>query len=688
MATNKTNTIQSKIKKDKTFIPNIQKWLKKEVDQLKSEWLSRDAINKALSDRLNKGIGADGIQALRDGVKKQNNISSNVWPEPELFAEPKDTTVDTPIQQENITQEPTTQLQTLRERVAKQVAGRKTREELLIEAREDGWRQDLLAQQEAFWREARNVLEDIENISKGLESEGWAITNIAASRIREARSAPLRETLTSLVKWQELTAESIEQLDKSLEWILEARRLDREDEIGRLASEIEASDLSWAEKQELISELQVQTAQSKQRDELEIFRQKEQIKADIEAREQESIASTWLTLWQNVILGKLIKNFDVKEDSLVANSIASLIREWKTEQEINKILGLSTDSQGNFVDDTQFARREKLRKEFESKPWVKTYREAVLQHQGTIATLWQASWPWDVAAVFQFMKTLDPTSVVRESEFDTAASSAWVLEKFNAWNVFEKFRNGAILWEQDSDTREAFVKTVNELFKIKKNNYDWLARQMINQALRDGVDPRSVVLDLDEVPWASSLTRDSYTNLSDEDIIWIDDVYGFSTSDWQTFNINSWGFNTGDQTPWTKDIWLGTVTQDYGDVSPLSQDNVKLVDGRVWTPWIDIDGRIWDPIPSTVSWTVKIIKSNSWLGNRVVVIDENEVQHIFSHLNDFNVVDWQRIEKWQQIGTMGNSWSVIAWPWWDGSHLDYRVKSKQGWENPNKFLIW
>jgi hypothetical protein len=74
------------------------------------------------------------------------------------------------------------------------------------------------------------------------------------------------------------------------------------------------------------------------------------------------------------------------------------------------------------------------------------------------------------------------------------------LEKVNAANIFEKFKNGAILGEQDSKTREAFVKTVNELFNVKKKNFDGLARQMINQAIRDGVDPKSVVLDLEEVP--------------------------------------------------------------------------------------------------------------------------------------------------------------------------------------------
>jgi hypothetical protein len=70
-----------------------------------------------------------------------------------------------------------------------------------------------------------------------------------------------------------------------------------------------------------------------------------------------------------------------------------------------------------------------------------------------------------------------------------------------------------------------------------------------------------------------------------------------------------------------------------------------------------------------------------------MIIDKQGNEHFFNHLDGFNVKDGQTINKWDQIGTMGNSWNVIAWPWWDWSHLDYRVKSKQWWIDPNKFLM-
>ena len=50
---------------------------------------------------------------------------------------------------------------------------------------------------------------------------------------------------------------------------------------------------------------------------------------------------------------------------------------------------------------------------------------------------------YDTSLVFQFMKALDPSSVVRESEFDTAAKSAGALEF--AKNFFEKMTSGKFL---------------------------------------------------------------------------------------------------------------------------------------------------------------------------------------------------------------------------------------------------
>lgn len=62
--------------------------------------------------------------------------------------------------------------------------------------------------------------------------------------------------------------------------------------------------------------------------------------------------------------------------------------------------------------------------QFDSNPVIKNYNEQWNRAEGIKAILSRPwSGPGDMATVFEFMKALDPTSVVRESEYATAAST-------------------------------------------------------------------------------------------------------------------------------------------------------------------------------------------------------------------------------------------------------------------------
>jgi hypothetical protein len=74
-----------------------------------------------------------------------------------------------------------------------------------------------------------------------------------------------------------------------------------------------------------------------------------------------------------------------------------------------------------------------------------------------------------MSAIFTFMKTLDPSSVVRETEFDSAAATAWVLNADSIWQSLEKNINGQFLTKQQ---REDFKKIAKEFIKVKANNYN------------------------------------------------------------------------------------------------------------------------------------------------------------------------------------------------------------------------
>ena len=86
--------------------------------------------------------------------------------------------------------------------------------------------------------------------------------------------------------------------------------------------------------------------------------------------------------------------------------------------------------------------------------------------QGLVATALQESGPGDISFIFQYMKFLDPNSVVREGEFATAAEAGGVPE--NVWNMYNKLLDGEIL----PDTVKAdFLQTASDMYLIQIDNY-------------------------------------------------------------------------------------------------------------------------------------------------------------------------------------------------------------------------
>jgi hypothetical protein len=96
-----------------------------------------------------------------------------------------------------------------------------------------------------------------------------------------------------------------------------------------------------------------------------------------------------------------------------------------------------------------------------------------------LAGLNAESWPWDMAWVFAFMKTLDPTSVVRESEFEAAARSAGVKEEVS--NIWKKISEWKILTPKQSEEfkkiAEAFIKAKAVVYETKYNDTTKLLKQ-------------------------------------------------------------------------------------------------------------------------------------------------------------------------------------------------------------------
>lgn len=97
--------------------------------------------------------------------------------------------------------------------------------------------------------------------------------------------------------------------------------------------------------------------------------------------------------------------------------------------------------------------------------------------------------PGDLALVFEFMKGLDPSSVVRESEYDSAAKSGNIFKgwaaKFNGYMKEE----GGILPE---NVKQSFVKIVQTKLGVYQQQYDNLKDSFRKTAEEQGLNPDHV----------------------------------------------------------------------------------------------------------------------------------------------------------------------------------------------------
>ena len=100
----------------------------------------------------------------------------------------------------------------------------------------------------------------------------------------------------------------------------------------------------------------------------------------------------------------------------------------------------------------------------------------------------------DLSLIFNYMKTLDPNSVVRESEFATAQNSAGVPEIVRA-----KY-NKVISGERLSDaTRADFVDRSKKLFDVQLKQQQEVSKTYSNRAEKFGIPSDFVVRDLGAV---------------------------------------------------------------------------------------------------------------------------------------------------------------------------------------------
>lgn len=128
-----------------------------------------------------------------------------------------------------------------------------------------------------------------------------------------------------------------------------------------------------------------------------------------------------------------------------------------------------------------------LRKEFDQLPDVKQFNEVANAVEIVQQLASSKSAADDVGLIFSFMKTLDPNSVVRETEFATAQNAAGIPDQIR--NMYNRALSGNRL----NDTqRKQFVSTVRSVYDSRKRRYDQLVRQYQGYARDSGLGESTI----------------------------------------------------------------------------------------------------------------------------------------------------------------------------------------------------
>lgn len=151
------------------------------------------------------------------------------------------------------------------------------------------------------------------------------------------------------------------------------------------------------------------------------------------------------------------------------------------------------------------------RKQFDALPEVKTFKKVRPQFN-TLRDLARKPNPTaqdDIAMIFNYMKLLDPDSVVREGEFATAQNAAGVPDQVR--NMFNRAQNGNRLNPQQ---RKNILGTAYQYYQRYREEYNGSAENYRSYARDAGLNPDRVARTYTpDKPKPRSSPKDKFTGL-------------------------------------------------------------------------------------------------------------------------------------------------------------------------------
>lgn len=160
--------------------------------------------------------------------------------------------------------------------------------------------------------------------------------------------------------------------------------------------------------------------------------------------------------------------------------------------------------QARLKNNDYFNKANKLRDDFNG--LSKNFREVRDSYSRIQASAKDPSAAGDLALIFNYMKTLDPGSTVREGEFATAQNSGSVPDR--VWATYNKIKNGERLApEQRKDFVSRAEKLYNSQADIQKKTID----QYTQMSERYGLEPKDVITDLMDFGKAEESDNQTFT---------------------------------------------------------------------------------------------------------------------------------------------------------------------------------
>lgn len=143
-----------------------------------------------------------------------------------------------------------------------------------------------------------------------------------------------------------------------------------------------------------------------------------------------------------------------------------------------------------------------LRKEYQSHPITKRTFEVQSAWEKAKAVLDSPSPAGDMAAIFMFMRTLDPQSTVREGEYKSAAEATSALGRVETYA--KNVQQGRKL--NDEQIKD-FRAVMEKFYRAQMKEQGRLDKQYSDLATRSGVSPQDLLISTEEQPQGQPATK-------------------------------------------------------------------------------------------------------------------------------------------------------------------------------------